>query len=254
MQRPRCRDQPRHLRNSFSRWVWNRRRVCSLSPFLAVVSWPHREGLQVSERKRKFWRRPRPSTWPTPGEEAPTLPPAVLPHLLRLLLRVPPSVCRRHRPPEETRFRVEENKRCNVIGQPHDDLDQDLQWWEKVFGHLMHLWCAGLREKESASKRRHPQLAKKTKNGTIANHHCTTKILEVSLLFFCQKKPSWKRSQLRSTGGEREDNMYSRRGVRTRFGCLSSFCWLRWTSGGCWWTGPWAWSCLLKGNQPAVCL
>ena len=37
------------------------------------VSWPHPEQPQVWGRKRKFWRKPRPSTWPTPCELAPKL-------------------------------------------------------------------------------------------------------------------------------------------------------------------------------------
>lgn len=40
----------------------------------------------------------------------------------------------------------------------------------------------------------------------------------------------------------------------TGFGFLSSFCWLRWTPGGCGWLGPWTSARPRKGNQPTVCL
>lgn len=60
---------------------------------------PQPERPRVRGRRRRFWRKPRPSTWRTLCEEAPT-PLSSFPLILQLLVH--PAVCRRAHLPEET--------------------------------------------------------------------------------------------------------------------------------------------------------
>ena len=75
---------------------------------LGAVSWPRPEEPRVRGRRRRFWRRPRPSIWLTPGVEELTRPPLVLVHRVlvpRVLLPqrpVPPCVHQPVRPPGDT--------------------------------------------------------------------------------------------------------------------------------------------------------
>lgn len=71
-------------------------KVCCLFSVLSeAFSWPHPEEPQVWGRRRKFWGRPRPSTWPTPCEEELKLPSLV--HL-----QAPPPACHQSLQPEKT--------------------------------------------------------------------------------------------------------------------------------------------------------